>query len=229
MIIQISYFQFERKIDIAHSIFYEKELIDHLVSHDVAGFKDLIFKNHFITDKMVHFIENHGEPRMISRFNGSSKQAMTASAALLTLPGVRLINTQQWLGYRSQIDVNLRRAMPEKCNQELVKFYTKLLNILASPAILYGEWKPISVLGECSDRIVAWKWVLNKQHILVTINFNNCWSQGRIICDDANIDSMTIYVLEMISDTYYTRDPYEMRENGLMLSLEPYQAQIFEY
>ena len=148
MIIQISYFQFERKIDIAHSIFYEKELIDHLISHDVAGFKDLIFKNHFITDKMVHFIENHGEPRMISRFNGSSKQAMTASAALLTLPGVRLINTQQWLGYRSQIDVNLRRAMPEQCSQEIVKFYTKLLNILASPATLYGEWKPISVLCE---------------------------------------------------------------------------------
>ncbi|KAK8865313.1 hypothetical protein M9Y10_010853 [Tritrichomonas musculus] len=43
------------------------------------------------------------------------------------------------------------------CNQEIVKFYTKLLNILASPAILYGEWKPISVLGECRDRIVAWK------------------------------------------------------------------------
>ena len=138
---------------------------------------------------------------MITCFNGSSKQAMTASAALLTLPGVRLINTQQWLGYRSRIDVNLRRAMPEQCNQEIVKFYAKLLNILASPAILYGEWKPISVLCECSDRIVARKWVLNKQHILATINFNNCWSQGRIICDDANIDSMTIYVLEMISDT----------------------------
>lgn len=215
-------------IECGFSYIYEKELIDHLVSNDVAGFRNLIFKNHFITDKMVHFIENHDEKRMVTRFFGNRKAAMTASAALLTLPGIRLINMQQWLGYTKQIDVNLRRAEIEKCDIEIVKFYNRLFSVLDSNALRYGTWEPLKV-NDDNDKIIAWKWVKNGQHILVTINFNNCWSQGKVICEDANTDNRTIYVREMISETYYTRDPYEMRKNGLVLSMEPYQAQIFEY
>ncbi|OHT12597.1 hypothetical protein TRFO_03619 [Tritrichomonas foetus] len=217
----------EMLLNCGFNYIYEKELIDHLASGDIHGFRDLIFQNHFITKKMVHFIENHDEMRAITRFWGNFKATTAATVALLTLPGIRLINFHQWLGYKHQIDVNLRRAQKESCDQKMILFYTRLFRVLETNAIRYGEWEPLPVHD--AHNVVAWKWVKDNQHLLITVNFSNDWSGGRVICNDAPLDMREINVHEMISNTTYVRDPHEMRETGLYLCLEAYQSQIFEY
>ena len=217
----------EMLLNCGFNYIYEKELIDHLANGDIAGFRNLIFQNHFITKKMVHFIENHDEPRSITRFWGNQRAAMAATVALLTLPGIRLINFHQWLGYKNQIDVNLRRALKEPCDQKTVLFYSRLFRVLETNAIRYGTWEPLPVYD--AENVVAWKWVKDNQHLLVTVNFSNNWSGGRVICNDAPLEMREIDVHEMIYNTTYVRDPQEMRDTGLVLYLEAYQSQIFEY
>ena len=50
-----------------------------------------------------------------------------------------------------------------------------------------------------------------------------------MICNDAPLEMREIDVHEMIYNTTYVRDPQEMRDTGLVLYLEAYQSQIFEY
>ena len=217
----------EKLLECGFNYIYEKELLDKLLYGDVHSFKSLIFQNHFITNRMVHFVENHDEPRILSRFHYDVKIACAASAALLTLPGIRLINFHQWLGYLPQIDVNLRRANDSHANKDIMLFYTRLFKVLDTDMIRYGQWEPLVVHD--SDSVLAWKWVFGNQHLLVTINFKNDWSGGRVICEDAPIDMREIPVHELIYNTTYIRDPQEMRDTGLVLYLERYQTQVFEY
>lgn len=208
---------------------YEKELLDKLVFSDVKGFRDLIFQNneHITSKRMVHFVENHDEKRILDLFWNNDRMACAASAALLTLPGIRLFNFHQWLGYSHQIHVNLRRSFDPHINKTIMLFYVRLFRVLDTNAIRFGEWTPKNVYE--SDTVIAWKWVKDKQHILVTINFSNERSGGRIILNDAPTDSREITVHELIANTYYTRDPQELIDEGLHLSLDKYETQIFEY
>lgn len=218
----------EKLLNCGFNYVYEKELLDKLVYSDVKGFRDLIFNNEFLTSKkMVHFVENHDEARILHHFWKNERMACAASAALLTLPGIRLINFHQWLGYMNQIDVNLRRSYEPHMNKHIMLFYVRLLRVLDTNAIRFGQWTPKNVYD--SDTVFAWKWVKGKQHVLVTVNFCDNRSGGRVICDDAPTETREITVHELITNTYYTRDPQELIDTGLILSLDKYETQIFEY
>lgn len=207
---------------------YEKELLDKLVFSDVNGFRNMIFNNKFITSKkMVHFVENHDEVRVLHRFWKNEKMACAGSAALLTLPGIRLFYFHQWLGYMNQVDVNLRRCFKPSTNATIAQFYKRLFRILDTNAIRYGNWYPLVVHN--SESIIAWKWIKDDQHILVTVNINNVKSGGWIICDDVPENQKEVQFRELITHTIFMRNPNEMKSKGLNVILDEYQTQIFEY
>ena len=188
----------------------------------------MIFNNKFITSKkMVHFVENHDEVRVLHRFWKNEKMACAGSAALLTLPGIRLFYFHQWLGYMNQVDVNLRRCFKPSTNATIAQFYKRLFRILDTNAIRYGNWYPLVVHN--SESIIAWKWIKDDQHILVTVNINNVKSGGWIICDDVPENQKEVQFRELITHTIFMRNPNEMKSKGLNVILDEYQTQIFEY
>lgn len=67
---------------------YEKESLDNLQDHNIGAIKYRVF-NSKILEKFAHFTENHDEPRAMSVFWNYAPAVKSASAALLTLPGMR--------------------------------------------------------------------------------------------------------------------------------------------
>jgi glycosidase len=206
---------------------YDKDPLDKIYYHDVSGYQNYI-RSHDITffSKTAHFTENHDEPRTMEKFWGWAPAAECAAATLLTLPGLRFFNQDQWRGYKNKIDVHLRRATPENDNAEILAFYDKLFSVLDMDALKKGTFTQLTCSG--SDTIPAWRYVLGTQHILIVANFNENQSGGNIVLDDAP-GSGDITVKELISGTDYTRNAETLRSTGLTVVLSQYQVQIFQY
>jgi len=206
---------------------YDKDPLDKIYYHDVAGYQNYV-RSHDITffSKTAHFTENHDEPRTMEKFWGWAPAAECAAATLLTLPGLRFVNQDQWLGYKNKIDVHLLRATPEGENAEVKAFYDKLFAVLDTDALKTGTFTQLTCTG--SDTIPAWRYVKGNQHILVVANFNENQSGGSIVLNDAP-GSGTIKVKELMSGQEYDRDAATLRSSGLYVLLSQYQVQVFEY
>lgn len=206
---------------------YDKDPLDKIYYHDVEGYQNYV-RSHDITffSKTAHFTENHDEPRTMEKFWGWAPAAECAAATLLTLPGLRFINQDQWLGYKNKIDVHLRRALPEDENSEVKAFYEKLFKILDMDALKTGTFTQLTCSG--SNTIPTWRYVKGNVHVLIVANFNENQSGGNIVLNDAP-GSGEIDVKELISGVTYKRDAETLRSSGLTVVLSQYQVQVFQY
>lgn len=147
-------------------------------------------------------------------FTGASldynyRSANTAYAALLLLPGMRVYHSDIYMGS---------------------EFHERVLTVLKSPAVADGMFEFADVITETG--MVAWRYTLGKQHVLVTLNFQDHFSTGYIKCLDAPAsitDDGKIIVKELLTDTIYSRDPVEMKTKGLCVILYQYEMQVFTY
>ncbi|OHT17159.1 Alpha amylase, catalytic domain containing protein [Tritrichomonas foetus] len=106
---------------------YNKDLMDYLRDNKINEFKSFVqYTDRDYFNHLAHFTENHDEDRSVSTF-GSVKRANAAAAALLTLPGLRFVNQDQWNGYSRKIDVHLRRAISENPNGDAVYFLSSFI------------------------------------------------------------------------------------------------------
>jgi glycosidase len=203
---------------------YDKELLDDLVNSNLESFRVNMVR---LTDHYVHFVENHDEVRAIKRFWNNEKMSLAASALLLTLPGVRLFNFNQWLGYSESIEVHLRRARHESYREETFQFYKKLSELLGSDALKYGEWTPIEVFD--TNTVLAWEWLKEDERFVIVVNYSSNGSGGRIHLRGICTDHSPVSIGEFMSGDRYERDPSEINERGLGILLDPYQVQVFFY
>src|SRR5262245_64230837 len=97
---------------------------------------------------MARFLENHDEPRAAATFSAGVHEA--AAAITFLSPGLHFFHQGQFRGRTKRISPHLGRAPDEPINQELAKFYNRLLGVLCRPAVRQGEWQ----LLEC---VRAWE------------------------------------------------------------------------
>jgi hypothetical protein len=204
---------------------YDKEAIDQLVAHDVSGLISKLKK--LDLNVLSHFTENHDEPRSMATFWNYAPASDAASAALLSLPGVRLVFQDQWYGFAKKLDVHLRRAVKEDPSPEVQSFFNSLFTILKMDSVLKGTFTIMTCNG--GSNVLTWRWVKGDEHVLFCVNFGESQQFGSIICDDAPTSSETIPVVELMSGTTYYRNPAEMRTTGLNVILDAYQVQVFKY
>jgi hypothetical protein len=78
--------------------------------------------------KLARFLENHDEPRAAAEFPPNMHEA----AAIITFlsPGLRFFHQGQFQGRKKRISPHLCRGPEEPANENLEKFYQKLLSIL---------------------------------------------------------------------------------------------------
>lgn len=205
---------------------YDKVPYDKLRDNDVAGFIQQIWMRSS-NDKShsFFFTENHDENRAVCVF-GNPQKANDAAACLMTFPGMRFFNTNQWEGPSNKIDVHLRRANEERPVYECISFYDKLFEILKLDSMKFGEFIQLNVDG--SNSIPAWSYSYDGEHILVTVNYANYRSGGYIKLNDLPNQS-TFSFKEMFSGKIYYYDNSEVRNKGIFVLLDPYQVQIFKY
>ena len=119
---------------------YDKTLYDYLVANDPAGACDYLARTADIQSHMLHFVENHDEPRAAARL--PLDQSMAAGAITATLPGASLLHHGQVEGKQIKIPVQLGRGAHELPCSATRDFYGKLYAWLKESNIRDGTWSP---------------------------------------------------------------------------------------
>ncbi|KAK8881185.1 hypothetical protein M9Y10_003916 [Tritrichomonas musculus] len=205
---------------------YDKIPYDQLVYNNVGEFTQQIWnRSREYKSHGCFFTENHDEKRAVAVF-GTYQRANAAAALLLTLPGMRFFNMNQWEGPRNKIDTHLRRALPEEPIPECIHFYDKLFEILKLDCMRKGEFVQYNIDG--SGTIPVWTYTYNNEHIIVTVNFSDNCSGGFIKLNNLPNQEKVDFI-EMFSGKIFTYNLSEIKEKGFFVLLDPYQAQIFKY
>src|SRR5262249_37073302 len=127
---------------------YDKRLYDRLRDRHARPVREHFRAGLDYQDKMARFLENHDEPRAAATFPPGVHEA--APVITFLPPGMRFSPQGQLTGRMKRISPHLGRAPDEPINQELAKFYDRLLRVLQQPTVRQGEWR----LLECAP---AWE------------------------------------------------------------------------
>lgn len=205
---------------------YDKPPYDQLVWNNVGEFTQQIWnRSREYKSHGCFFTENHDEKRAVAVF-GSIQKADAAAALLLTLPGMRFFNMNQWEGPRNKIDTHLRRALPEQQNDECLHFYERLFEVLKLNCMKNGEFIQLNIDG--SNTIPVWTYSTSDEHVIVTVNYSDNCSGGFIKLNNLP-EKDKIDFTELMSGKVFSYNLAEIKEKGFFVLLDPYQVQIFKY
>jgi len=176
----------------------------------------------------AHFVENHDEPRSPAFF-GSNSRADIAAAISLTLPGMRFYFMWQEYGYFNQLDVHLRRETPEAEQPGVFQFYSAFISAVSKDVFHDGTWYWRPVTG--SGILLAWEWELNGEKVLTVLNYSGNQVSGSVVCPLAqpNNGNDIIPVTELLTGTVYQRSAKQMSTSGLIVVLDSWSVQMFDY
>lgn len=154
---------------------YDKTLYDQLVSGTTESIGEHLEATAHLTSRLVHFLENHDEPRAAATFPSDRHHAAAHIAS--TLPGIFLLYEGQTIGYPHKIPVHIGREPTPIDNVALKEFYAALLGHPRQDTL---SWK-VSILHSHilegrSDRTASATTFVNFSDVSVTIDLTRQFS-----------------------------------------------------
>jgi glycosidase len=211
------------------SFCYDKRLYDRLQEGTAESIRLHLAGNLSYQQKLLHFIENHDEPRAAATFSPARERA--AAVVMATVAGARLFHEGQFEGRKQRISVFLRRRPQEPVNHELREFYEKLLKSLGDLAFHDGEWTLCPCSGwpdnQSFKNLLAWTWQQDEDRHLIVINFSGSTAQGRIQVPWSDRRGGVWRLSDTLSQASYDREGAEMSNPGLYVELGPWSFNSF--
>jgi hypothetical protein len=210
---------------------YDKILYDRLRYDMPERIQEYIVNNAAKLKHMVHFIENHDEPRAGAIFG--MERSLMAATVTSTIPGMRFFYRGQTNGNLIHAPVQLARAPEEEDIEEIMLFYRKLLGVCSTPLFRQGDFIPLTTSGAWAgnsshQKILTWCWKQDEELKLIAINYSGTPVQSRIrIPLYAETGNKVVCHDEMADMIYHSPLP-EVLESGLYVTLRPWQAQIMD-
>jgi hypothetical protein len=210
---------------------YDKRLYDRLRDRHARPVRDHFRAGLDYQDKLARFLENHDEPRAAATFPAPIHEA----AAVLTYlsPGLRFFHQGQLQGRTKRISPHLGRAPDEPINQELAKFYDRLLGVLRRTVVRQGEWQLLECVPAWEgnwtwDCFLAFAWHGPEgDRLLVTVNYADNQSQCYVRLGFTDIGTARWQLTDLLGDATYERDGGDLLSRGLFLDVGPWQASVF--
>ncbi|MFS8099029.1 alpha-amylase [Lentzea alba] len=192
---------------------YDKRLYDRLVAGDVSGVRSHLLADPGYQSRLVRFLENQDEPRVLSELSPAAARA--AAVVIATLPGATLWHEGQFEGRHVRPPVFLARRPDEQLDDDLAGWYRRLLAIVADHGVRRGVFRLLDVQGwpdnRSCERLLAWEWTAadGARH-LVVVNFSDQTAQGLIPVDwpEKYTDLLDGSVYEAASPLYVELGPW---------------------
>jgi glycosidase len=210
---------------------YDKRLYDRL-----RGGRARPVREHFragldYQDRLARFLENHDEPRAATAFAPDVHKA----AAVLTFlsPGLRFFHQGQFEGRKRRISPHLGRAPKEPIDEELRRFYARLLGVLRQEGVRDGRWQ----LLECTpawegngtwDCFVTFGWQGRAgERLVVTVNFAPNRSQCYVRLPFPDLGNRRWRLQDLMGDAVYHREGKDLHSRGFYQDVPPWNASVF--
>jgi glycosidase len=210
---------------------YDKRLYDRLRDRHARPVRDHLRAGLDYQDRMARFLENHDEPRAAATFPPGVHEA----AAVITFlsPGLRFSHQGEFQGRTKRISPHLGRAPDEPINQELAKFYDRLLAVLRRPVVRRGQWQLLECVPAWEgnwtwDCFLAFAWdAPGEDRHLVTVNYAGNQSQCYVRLPFADLGKGRWRLTDLMADATYDRDGDDLLSRGLFLDMRPWEASVF--
>jgi hypothetical protein len=207
---------------------YDKRLYDRLDHGDPESIRLHLGADTAYQAKLLRFIENHDEPRAASIFTCGKEKAAALTAA--TVPGARLFHEGQFEGRKVRPPVFLGRRPEERTNEELERFYERLLGAIDDPLFHEGNWSLCRCSGWPDNRsfegLLAWCWEQGEGRAIVVVNLTGAPAQGRVHLPWNDLHENAWRLRDCLSDAVYDRDGVAMSQEGLYVDLEPWSYHL---
>jgi hypothetical protein len=210
---------------------YDKRLYDRLRAQQARPVREHFWAGPDYQNKLARFLENHDEPRAAAAFPPGIHEA----AAVITFlsPGLRFFHQGQLEGRTKRISPHLGRAPDEPINQELARFYDRLLGVLRRPAVRQGEWQLLGCVPAwqgnwTSDCFLAFAWQTSGEDpLLATVNYAGNRSQCYVRLPFGDLGRDRWRLTDLLGDATYDRDGEDLQHRGLFLDVPPWNAAVF--
>ena len=211
---------------------YDKRLYDRLRDRHARPVRDHLRAGMDYQDKLDRFLENHDEPRAAATFPPGVHEA----AAVITYlsPGLRFFQKGQFQGRTKHLSPHLCREPYEPVNQELERFYDKLLAVLKSPIARDGRWRLLDCTAAWDgnwtcDCFVAYAWEgPGGERILIAVNYADNQSQCHVRLPFAGLGGKIWRLRDLLGPASYDRDGDGLEARGLFLDMKPMGYHAFE-
>jgi hypothetical protein len=211
---------------------YDKRLYDRLVLGSARPVREHLQSGLDYQERMVHFLENHDEPRAAATFT----PAVHRAAAVITYltPGLRFFHMGQREGKRIRIPVHLRRGPLEAPDPDLATFYDCLMDILKDPVFRLGHWQLLEAGSawhgnESYDAFIIFSWSgPGGLRRLVAVNYSGYQSQCYVHLPWDDLAGRTWKLRDRLGPAEYERNGEDLSARGLYLDLLPWGAHVFK-
>lgn len=212
---------------------YDKRLYDHLQEGVAGPVREHLTAPVDYQAKLARFLENHNEARAAAIFSPKKHQAAAAIAYLS--PGMRFFHQGQLEGRRKHMPPQLVRAPLEPVNNELQRFYVRLLELLRQPLFREGEWRLLDCRRSTDGNwtwncFIASAWqAKDGKKALVAVNYAENQSQCYVQLPQGFLGSATtVRLKDLISNVSNDADAKELASRGLHLDLPAWAFHVFE-
>jgi glycosidase len=211
---------------------YDKRLYDRVRDGHSEPVRGHLHADLDYQDKLARFLENHDEPRAATTFAPGAHEA----AAIVTFlsPGLRFFHQGQFEGRRKRISPHLVRAPSEPPNEELQRFYERLLAVLHRDETRDGEWQLLQSLPAWDgnwtwSEFLAWTWRgADAKRLLVTVNFAAHQSQCSVRLPFDDLNGHSVRLADLMGTAQYDRSGSELVSRGLYLDVPAWGYHVFD-
>ena len=180
--------------------------------------------------RSARFIDNHDEQPSIAAFG--RPKSLAAAVVIATIKGLRFYNDNQLDGVKVRVPLQLTELYERAPDQEVRKFYAKLLKITDHPAFHGGEWalldvRPCDQENTSNANILAWSWAQRRTLKVIVINYSPEVSCGVVNVNIKN-EGETTALFEELSDRFFSFKSSELQGGLRLQQMPPYSAYIFD-
>jgi hypothetical protein len=211
---------------------YDKRLYDRLRDGRARPVREHLRAAPEYQDRLARFLENHDEPRAAATF---SREVHEAAAVITFLsPGLRFFHQGQFEGRRKRISPHLVRAPQESRDDEVRRFYDRLLSVLGSATVRQGRWQLLECApawdGNWTDNgFLAGAWQgADAERLLVTVNYAPNHGQCYVRLPFADLSGRAIRFNDLMSGAHYERAGSDVVSRGLYVDLPPWGYHVFD-
>ena len=132
-----------------------------------------------------------------------------------------------------RISPHLGRAPDEPIDQDVAKFYDRLLGVLRCQAVRQGQWQLLECVPAWEgnwtwDCFLAFAWnVAGEDRLLIAVNYAGNQSQCYVRLPFTDLGKARWRLTDLMGDATYDRDGGDLLSRGLYLDVPPWQASVF--
>jgi hypothetical protein len=219
----------QRLFDLGFDFAYNKSLYDAVRDVNPQQVRDCLNSLPQYQNKFARSLENHDEVRRPIAF---PNDRLIADGTLMgTLPGMRFYHQGELEGRTIHLPITLRLAAEEPIDPFSVAFFQKILDITNQNVFHQGKWNLLEATPEGDDstgNLIVYEWKSEKAWKVIAVNLSGNTSQGRVRWPENIFPAAHYTFYDELNEVTYARDGQELRNLGLFVRRDPFQAHLFD-